>query len=147
MVQYYALHHGGFGHCILGAAEPVQHILNPPVSSGIEALTPESSLFAMAAVFRHWTVLPYGLYTILAVVFAFVYYNMRQPFSLGFVIAPLIPEKGRSGVSKAVDFICVFALVTGLAASLASGVLSINGGLSSCSASIQMQWCGESSFW
>lgn len=113
-----------------GAAEPVQHILNPPVSSGIEALSSEASLFAMAAVFRHWTVLPYGLYTILAVVFAFVYYNMRQPFSLGSVIAPLIPEKGRSGVSKAVDFICVFALVTGLAASLASGVLSINGGLS-----------------
>lgn len=112
-----------------GAAEPVQHILNPPVSSGIEPMTPEASLFAMAAVFRHWTVLPYGLYTILAVVFAFVYYNMCQPFSLGSVIAPLIPEKGRNGVSKVVDFVCVFALVTGLAASLASGVLSINGGL------------------
>ncbi|WP_195268778.1 BCCT family transporter [Eubacterium sp. 1001713B170207_170306_E7] len=112
-----------------GAAEPVQHILNPPVSSGIEAMTPEASLFAMAAVFRHWTVLPYGLYTILAVVFAFVYYNMCQPFSLGSVIAPLIPKRARSSVSQVVDFVCVFALVTGLAASLASGVLSINGGL------------------
>ncbi len=112
-----------------GAAEPVQHILYPPASSGIEPMTGDAATFAMAAVFRHWTFLPYALYTILTVAFAFAYYNMRQSFSLGSVIAPIVKDKYRKPVGYAVDLICVFALVAGLGASLASGVLSINGGL------------------
>lgn len=120
----------GSGIVFWGAAEPVQHMLYPPASSGIEALSPDSALFAMSAIFRHWTLLPYGLYTLMTVVFAFVYYNMKKPFSLGSVISAIVPEKHQKPTGNVIDFICVFSLVSGLAASLYAAVLSINGGIS-----------------
>ena len=79
-----------------GAAEPVQHILYPPESTGIAAMTAESARFAMAAIYRHWTVLPYAMYTLLAVMFAYGCYNMKASFSIGSMMAPLIREKGLS---------------------------------------------------
>lgn len=112
-----------------GSAEPVQHMLNPPISLNIEPMSSEASLFAISTIYRHWTFLPYGIYTILTVTFAFVYYNMKQPFSLGSLITPLIPLKHKKKIGNIVDIICVFSLVTGLCASLASGVLTISGGL------------------
>ncbi|WP_195269390.1 BCCT family transporter [Eubacterium sp. 1001713B170207_170306_E7] len=119
----------GSGIVFWGAAEPVQHMLYPPVSSGIEALSPDAAVFAMSTVFRHWTLLPYGLYTLMTVVFAFVYYNMKKPFSLGSVISPITSEKHEKSIGNIIDFICVFSLVFGLSASLYTAVLSINGGL------------------
>ncbi|MDO5432946.1 MAG: BCCT family transporter [Eubacterium sp.] len=113
-----------------GAAEPVQHILYPPESTGIAAMTAESARFAMAAIYRHWTVLPYAMYTLLAVMFAYGCYNMKASFSIGSMMAPLIREKGRVRMNGLIDVVCVFSLVTGLSASLGIGTLSINSGLS-----------------
>lgn len=112
-----------------GAAEPVQHILYPPESSGITAMTAESARFAMAAIYRHWTVLPYAMYTLLAVMFAYGCYNMKASFSIGSMMAPLISEKRRGRINGLIDVVCVFSLVTGLSASLGIGTLSINSGL------------------
>ncbi|NTW71349.1 MAG: BCCT family transporter [Eubacteriaceae bacterium] len=113
-----------------GAAEPVQHILNPPVSSGLAASSPQAAVFAMSTIYTHWTVLPYSIYTLTGLMFAFGYYNMKRKFSLGAAIAPLLKKEDNIWINSIIDIICVFALVAGLAASLGIGVLNISGGFS-----------------
>ena len=68
------------------AAEPVQHLLHPPDSLHIEAMSPDAAKFAMSAIYTHWTVLPYAIYTLPAVMFAFGYYNKKKSFSLAAMV-------------------------------------------------------------
>lgn len=120
----------GSGIIFWGAAEPVQHMLYPPESLHLDPLSPDSALFAMSTIFKHWTLLPYALYTIVTVVFAFVYFNMQKEYSLGSTILPNKNFKRRDIICTVTDLICVFSLVTGLAASIYAAVLSLNGGIS-----------------
>ena len=111
------------------AAEPVQHLLHPPASSGIEPMSAQAALFSMSQVYIHWTFLPYGIYTICTVMFAFGYYNMKKTCSLGAAVSPIVPDKHVNKANTVIDIVCVFSLVAGLAASLGVAVLNINGGL------------------
>jgi choline-glycine betaine transporter len=83
----------------------------------------------MTTIYTHWTFLPYAIYTIATVMFAFGFYNMKKPFSLGATISPLLNEKRSRWINPLIDCICVFSLIAGLYSSLAVGVLNINGGL------------------
>lgn len=111
------------------AAEPVQHLLHPPESLGIEAMTPEVAKFAMSAIYTHWTVLPYGIYTIATVMFAYGYYNLKKSFSLGTMITVLTKGKESKMLNTLIDSVCLFTLIAGLAGSLGVGVLNLTGGL------------------
>lgn len=111
------------------AAEPIQHLLHPPESLHIEAMSPEAAKFAMSAIYTHWTVLPYGIYTIAAVMFAFGYYNLKKSFSLGTMITVLTRKKENKLLNTVIDCVCLFTLVAGLAGSLGVGVLNLSGGL------------------
>ena len=109
-------------------AEPLYHLHEPP--GGImKANSPESAKFAMSTMFLHWTFTPYGIYTLAGLVFALMYYNLRQPFSLGSMLYPLIGKSLKPGISDWVDAICLYSLVAGMAASLGAGILTIAGGV------------------
>ena len=57
-----------------GPAEPIAHYLYTPTEIyGIEPLPPEAMKFSMETMFLHWTIVPYCMYTVPAVVFAFMY--------------------------------------------------------------------------
>ena len=111
------------------AAEPLQHYLYPPESLNIEPASSEAAVFSMTVIFTHYTLMPYATYTIVTVMFAFAYYNMKKKFSIGSCLAPFVPEKHEGKVGIVVDVIAIFALCAGLAASLGIGVLNINGAL------------------
>lgn len=112
-----------------GTAEPLFHYYEPPQSLGIEPASYQSARFALSTVFLHWTYTPYAIYTVPAVGFALVYYNMKKPYSLCSLLTPLLGDRilGRPG--QLVDAICLFSLVTGMAASLGTGLLTLAGGL------------------
>ncbi|QSX08094.1 BCCT family transporter [Alkalibacter rhizosphaerae] len=112
-----------------GAAEPIQHLLYPPESLGLVPGSPEAAIFSMSTIYMHWTFLPYAIYTLTGVMFAYGYYNMKRNFSLGAAIAPIIKNQDNPWINTLVDILCVFALVAGLAASLGMGVLNISGGI------------------
>ena len=57
---------------------------------GIEANSPQAAVFSMAQMFLHWGITPYAIYGLAATLFAFVYYNMKKPFSLGSCVSPLL---------------------------------------------------------
>jgi glycine betaine transporter len=110
-------------------AEPMYHLTAPPKSLGIAPNTPQAAIFAMSTLFLHWTFTPYAIYSIPTIIFAFVYYNMKKPYSLGSTLYPLIGEKAYGKWGQGIDAICLFALVAGMSASLGTGVLTVSGGL------------------
>jgi len=109
--------------------EPIFHLTAPPESWGIEPNSPEAATFAISTVFYHWGFTPYALFTVPALMFAFAYYNMKQPFSFGSTLYPIMGEKCKGVFGQVVDAICIFALIAGMASSLGVGILSITGGL------------------
>lgn len=110
-------------------AEPVMHYGAPPAALGIRAGTPAAADFALSTLFLHWCFTPAALYTLPSVAFAFAFYNMKQPFSLSAPLVPLVGERGAARLSGGIDAISLYALVAGMAASLATGVLTIAGGI------------------
>ena len=112
-----------------GTAEPLYHLHEGPSNLGYTAGSLEAQTFAMSTMYMHWTLTPYSIYSLMALLFALSYYNLGRPFSLGTLLYPLLGERSQGWVGGAIDVICLFALVAGMAASLGSGVLSISGGL------------------
>ncbi|MDR2553067.1 MAG: BCCT family transporter, partial [Treponema sp.] len=113
-----------------GTAEPLYHFTGPPRGFGIEAGSPGAVRFAMSSMFMHWTFTPYAIYTLPALMFAFAFYNMRKPFSLGSALVPVIGDRAAGKPGEVIDAVCLYALILGMAASLGTGILSLTGGLS-----------------
>ncbi|HWR39499.1 MAG TPA: BCCT family transporter [Patescibacteria group bacterium] len=110
-------------------AEPLYHLTAPPKSLNIVPNSPEAAVFAMSTLFIHWGFLPLAIYAVPSVMFAFAYYNMKKPYSLGSTLTPVFGDKVLGKWGQGIDAICMYALIAGMAASLGTGVLSIAGGL------------------
>lgn len=110
-------------------AEPLYHLHQPPAGAGVLPNTPEAARFALSTMFLHWTFTPYSLYSLTALLFALVYYNQRQPFSLGSLLYPLLGRHSQAPAMAALDAVCLYSLVAGMSASLGAGLLTIAGGL------------------
>jgi choline-glycine betaine transporter len=110
-------------------AEPLYHLHSPPGGIGIQAENPGAARFALSTMFLHWTFTPYSIYTLAGLMFALAYYNLRQPFSLGSMLYPLIGARKPGTWSHTIDAICLYSLVAGMAASLGAGILIVAGGL------------------
>lgn len=109
-------------------AEPLYHLYQPAVSSGAEPGSANAAVFAMKTMFLEWTWSPYAIYTVATLIFAFVFYNMKQSFSMGSALVPALGERVKK-YNGLVDVICLFALVAGMAASLGTGTMTIGGGI------------------
>lgn len=113
-----------------GAAEPLYHLTAPPKALGIIPSSPAAVVNAMSTMFLHWTLTPYAIYAAPALMFAIAYYDMKLPYSIASTLAPLMPRRFRQRRwAISVDGLCLFALATGMAASLGTGILSIAGGM------------------
>lgn len=113
-----------------GMAEPITHLVRPPTSLGIAAGSDAAARFAMSTLFMHWSFIPCAIYAMPALMFAIAFYNLKQPFSLSSVFVPLVGARLQRRLSTPVDALALYTLVLGMAASLATGVLAISGGLS-----------------
>lgn len=111
-----------------GCAEPLYHLYAPAISEGVEPGSPGAAIFAMKTMFLEWTWSPYAIYTVATLLFAFVFYNMRQSYSIGSAFVPVFGEKAKR-YNGIIDVVCLFALVLGMAASLGTGTLTMGGGI------------------
>ncbi|MFP3156398.1 BCCT family transporter [Lachnospiraceae bacterium ZAX-1] len=109
-------------------AEPMYQLYAPSLAEGVEPGSAGAALFAMKTMFLEWTWSPYAIYTVATLIFAFVFYNMKQAYSIGSVLVPVFGEKSKK-FNPIVDLICLFALVAGMAASLGTGTMTIAGGI------------------
>ena len=110
-------------------AEPIDHLFSPPSTLRLDANSPDSALFAMKTMYLHWSFTPYAIYCVASLTFAFSYYNMKRPFSLGSTLSPLLGKRVTGRTGNIIDAVCLYALVAGMAASLGTGILTISGGL------------------
>lgn len=110
-------------------AEPLYHMIDPPKFLGITPNSKESALFAMSTMFLHWCFTPYAIYTVPAVLFAYMYYNKKKSNSLSSIVIPLIGDKLSKKLSPHIDALALYTLIPGMAASLATGILTICGGI------------------
>jgi len=111
------------------AAEPMYYLSDPPKTLQIAPNSPEAALFAKSSMYLHWSVIPYSLYSVVGLTFAFAYYNMRKPFSLGSPLWPLLGRRCEGVIGHGIDALCLYALVAGMAGSLGGGLLLLSGGL------------------
>ena len=109
--------------------EPMYYLSAPPKSLGIEANTPDAAMFAISRIYLHWTSTPYAIAAIVGLMFAFAYYNMKKPFSLGAPLSPLLGRHGSGSAGQVIDAVCLYTLVTGMAAALGGTMLLLGGGV------------------
>ncbi|WP_057936453.1 BCCT family transporter [Algoriphagus resistens] len=111
-----------------GSAEPLSHFIFPPDFKGFEPNSEEARSFALGALYFHWGFTPYAIYAVPALVFALMYYSGKQRFSLGIMLRPLLGNSPHRFWETGLDMFSLFALVTGMAAALGAGILSLSGG-------------------
>ena len=109
-------------------AEPITHYAGLPENVA-PPRTPEAATFALSTMYLHWSFTPYAIYCVASLMFAFAYYNMKKPFSLGSTVAPLLGDWAIGKGGNIIDAVCLYALVAGMAAGLGSGILMLSGGL------------------
>lgn len=123
-----------------GPAEPLYHFNASPVGLGLEQASTAAAQFSMSTMFMHWTLTPYGIYTIAGLLFALTYYNLRQPFSLSALFYPLLGKSAHGKMGQVVDMICLYGLVAGMAASLGTGMLTLMGGMNTVLGIEESNW-------
>ncbi len=119
----------GAGILFWAMAEPIFHLNSPPVSLGLTPGSSEAARFALSTLYMHWSLTPAALYALPALLFAIAFYNLGMPFSISSCLVPLLGKRVQGKASTVIDVIALYTLVLGMAASLATGILSISGGL------------------
>lgn len=112
-----------------GIVEPIYHLVTPPESLGLEANSAEAAIFSMSTMYLHWTVTPYAIYCVPALMFAFAFYNMRKSFSLSSTLAPLLGKRTDGKFSSFIDGISLYTLALGMASAMGTAVLNLAGGV------------------
>jgi glycine betaine transporter len=112
-----------------GTAEPIYHLAYPPESLGIAPMSHEAAKFAMETMYLHWTFVPYAIYAVPTVMFAFAYYNMKRSFSVGSQIAPLLSSTRQNKINGIIDAVVLFTVAAGIGASFGTAVMNMGGGM------------------
>lgn len=74
-------------------AEPLYHYSAPPESLHLDPKSPEAVVFAVSTMYVHWGFLPLAIYAIPSIMFAFAFYNMRKPNSIGSTLVPVFGNR------------------------------------------------------
>jgi len=118
----------GIGLVFYGAAEPLSHY-------AIQA--PEAELYSREALrdafkysFFHYGIHAWAIYAIVALAIAYFQFRKKESTLLSATLKPLFGNAMDGKAGKIVDSLTIFATVIGVATSLGSGAVQINGGLS-----------------
>jgi len=116
----------GVGILFFGAAEPMSHFLDPPIAD------PGSVLAARTAVafsVFHWGLHAWAIYTICAAGVAYYGFRKRKKYLISSSILDVTSHAGtRKVVRTTTDMISTLAVVFGVSASLALGVIQLSSG-------------------
>jgi glycine betaine transporter len=116
----------GIGLLFYGVAEPVYHYVSPPAGDGSTA---ESANLAMTYSYFHWGLHPWAIYTVVGLSLAFFQFRKKLPGLISSAFYPLLGERVKGGIGKAIDILAVVATVFGVATSLGLGTMQIAGGM------------------
>jgi glycine betaine transporter len=116
----------GIGLIFWGVAEPLSHLLEPPLGLA-PASSPQSAQLGMQYTIFHWGLQPWALYGIVGLALAYATFRKGQPNLLSSIV---FPRKDPSHPARrAVDIFGLFITTFGAATSLGLGAIQINSGL------------------
>ncbi|RXT04917.1 BCCT family transporter [Ammoniphilus sp. CFH 90114] len=116
----------GIGLVFWGVAEPIYHYITPPMG---EAQTADAARMALRFAFFHWGLHPWGIYTVIALALAYFQYRKGYRGLISWTFYPLLGERVKGPIGRAIDILAIIATSFGVATSLGLGTLQINGGL------------------
>jgi len=116
----------GIGLIFWGVAEPLSHLLTPPMDLA-EPSTPASAQLGLEYTIFHWGLHPWALYGIVGMALAYATFRKGLPNLLSSLVLPNKPTS--HPVRRAVDIFGVFITTFGAATSLGLGATQINSGL------------------
>jgi len=117
------------GLLFFASAEPIIDMAYPPKFLGSEPLSKETAVFGLAAVFMHWSLTTYALYSIPALAFALAYYNFKREFSISSAMFVGSNVQLNATTKELIDAVALIALVAGMITSLGSSILMLEGGI------------------
>jgi choline/carnitine/betaine transport len=116
----------GIGLIFWGVAEPLSHLLEPPLGLAPPS-TPESARLGMQYTIFHWGLHPWALYGVVGLALAYAMFRKGQPNLLSSIVFPR--KDPRHPARRAVDIFGLFITTFGAATSLGLGAIQINSGL------------------
>jgi glycine betaine transporter len=116
----------GIGLIFWGVAEPLSHLLTPPLALA-EPATPESAELGMEYTIFHWGLHPWALYGVVGLALAYATFRKGLPNLLSSIVFPR--KDPAHPARRAVDVFGLFITTFGAATSLGLGALQINSGL------------------
>jgi glycine betaine transporter len=116
----------GIGLIFWGVAEPLSHLLTPPMGLA-PASSPESEQLGMQYTIFHWGLHPWALYGVVGLALAYAMFRKGQPNLLSSIVFPR--KDPRHPARRAVDIFGLFITTFGAATSLGLGAIQINSGL------------------
>ena len=120
----------GTGIVFWGPVEPLIHSFEPATATGLKSGSNEAIIWAMTKTYLHWSLTPYSIYVIFAVVLGFAIYNMNKPYAVSSGLSLLTENKDKlNKLDGIVDTLTLFAIVGGVSGSLGYGLLQIGSGL------------------
>lgn len=121
---------GGIGTGLLfwAMGEPIFHYATPPSGANVEPFTRDAGVFAVSQAMWDWSFIQYSLYSLCAVAFALVTYNLKKSYSFGSVLEHTFGRK-IPGLETFVHALTIFTLVGAVANSMGVGLMQIGGGL------------------
>ncbi len=108
--------------------QPILHINQPPVFWGMDPHSPQAITMSFATTFLQWSFMPYSIYAIPCVMFAFVYFNMRQPYGIVSTLTPTFGVNRTKKLFVPLSAVLMFTMILGMGSSLGQGMFSLSGG-------------------
>lgn len=116
----------GIGLIFWGVAEPLSHLLEPPMGLA-EPSTPQAAQLGMQYTIFHWGLQPWALYGIVGLALAYATFRKGRPNLLSSIVFPR--KDPAHPARRAVDIFGLFITTFGAATSLGLGAVQINSGL------------------
>ncbi|SKC39650.1 glycine betaine uptake BCCT transporter [Maledivibacter halophilus] len=116
----------GIGLVFWSVSEPIMHFADPAFGT---ASTAESARLAMNYTFFHWGFHPWASYAAVALPLAYFQFRKGMPGLISSIFYPLIGEKVKGPIGKAIDTFVVTLTLFGVASSFGLGAMQVNTGL------------------
>lgn len=124
----------GTGLLFWGAAEPLYHSLYPPIAGDATLVAQQAR--ALELTMFHWGVHPWAIYAISAIMVGVLAFNKKASFWP----SQWFSNKPNQWWMRALDGLTIAAILVGIAASFATGVLQIEAGLNLLTGIPETQW-------
>ncbi|MCR5665203.1 MAG: BCCT family transporter [Eubacterium sp.] len=117
----------GIGLVFYGAAEPLSHYaIDAPEA---DVMTQQAYSDAFKYSFFHYGIHAWAIYSVVGLAIAYFLFRKKESTLLSATLKPLLGKAVDGKLGKVLDSLTIFATVIGVATSLGSGAMQINGGL------------------